>query len=527
MNPAARMASIVLLSSGLGPLALHAPAQPPQLVNYQGRLIQGTNLVNGNVALSLRVFHEPAGGTLLYEDSNTVAVSDGLYATILGDQTNSGSLAAALAATNAYIEVMIDGVALAPREHIASVFYALRAEDANSLDGYDASAFAGAGHAHHGADITSGTVAEPRIDAMLARDSEIVPAVLAGDGTGSTLDADLLDGYDAGAFAGASHAHNAADIASGTLDDARLSTNVSLLGSSVQGAEIQDGTVSALDINAASFSNTFWKTDGNAGTVTGTHFLGTTDAQPLELRVDGLRALRLEPAGSTPHVIGGSSANTVATGTLGVIIGGGQSNAVGHSADVAVIAGGRANSVGVNADESFIGGGSGNRIESGANGSTSAGGGDNTVGPLSFYSAIGGGNGNDIATNCWYAAIPGGFNNSVDSNAQYATVAGGSGNKAAGSYAFAAGRSARALHEGTFVWADSSASAFASTASNQMLIRARGGVGINTNAPQQALHVSGNVQAERFYFSSNAWLQLDASGTSLLFVANSVTNELN
>ena len=50
------------------------------------------------------------------------------------------------------------------------------------------------GHVHAGTDITSGLVADARIAATIARDSEIVPAVLAGDGAGSTLDADLLDG---------------------------------------------------------------------------------------------------------------------------------------------------------------------------------------------------------------------------------------------------------------------------------------------------------------------------------------------
>ena len=49
-------------------------------------------------------------------------------------------------------------------------------------------------HTHSGADITSGTVADARIAASLARDSEIMPTVLAGDGSGSGLDADLLDG---------------------------------------------------------------------------------------------------------------------------------------------------------------------------------------------------------------------------------------------------------------------------------------------------------------------------------------------
>ena len=48
---------------------------------------------------------------------------------------------------------------------------------------------------------------------------------------------------------------------------------------------VADGSLTAADLNAATFSNTFWKVDGNVGTTPSTHFLGTTDNQPLELKV--------------------------------------------------------------------------------------------------------------------------------------------------------------------------------------------------------------------------------------------------
>ncbi len=54
--------------------------------------------------------------------------------------------------------------------------------------------YAADSHAHAGEDITSGIVADTYIAATIARDSEIVPTVLANDGAGSTLDADLLEG---------------------------------------------------------------------------------------------------------------------------------------------------------------------------------------------------------------------------------------------------------------------------------------------------------------------------------------------
>jgi hypothetical protein len=59
------------------------------------------------------------------------------------------------------------------------------------------------------------------------------------------------------------------------------------------------------------------------------------------------------------------------------------------------------------------------------------------------------------------------------------------------------GYSAQATNTGSFVWADAASStAFTSTSSNQFLLRATGGVGINTNNPGgAALAVNGQVTA--------------------------------
>lgn len=43
-------------------------------------------------------------------------------------------------------------------------------------------------------------------------------------------------------------------------------------------------------------SSAFWQFSGNAGTTSGVNFLGTTDNQALELKVNGIRALRLQPS---------------------------------------------------------------------------------------------------------------------------------------------------------------------------------------------------------------------------------------
>ena len=106
---------------------------------------------------------------------------------------------------------------LSPRQEITPTPYAIyglrsdyagSAGDAGTLGGYYYTDFAWSVHTHSGSDIDSGAVGEGYIDGLIARDSEIMSWVLAGDGSGSGLDADLLDGQDSAAFAAVSHSHD-------------------------------------------------------------------------------------------------------------------------------------------------------------------------------------------------------------------------------------------------------------------------------------------------------------------------------
>lgn len=105
-----------------------------------------------------------------------------------------------------------------------------------------------------------------------------------------------------------------------------------------------------------------------------------------------------------------------------------------------------------------------------------------------------------------FSAICAGAQNRTDGEASFigagfanhtpgfcATIPGGQLNRAAGSLTFAAGYRAKANHKGSFVWADSTEADFATTANNQFLIRASGGVGIGTTAPGRMLQVGSNV----------------------------------
>jgi hypothetical protein len=118
---------------------------------------------------------------------------------------------------------------------------------------------------------------------------------------------------------------------------------------------------------------------------------------------------------------------------------------------------------------------------------TVAGGGTNQA--THSFAAVGGGENNRASG--FTSTVVGGVGN--ESRGTYSTVAGGAGNIAGGDYSLAAGRFAVVRNatqtgdidgdEGTFVWADAIEDAFVSTGPGQFLIRATGGVGINTNTP--------------------------------------------
>jgi len=164
-------------------------------------------------------------------------------------------------------------------------------------------------------------------------------------------------------------------------------------------------------------------------------------------------------------------------------IGGGAENLAQRP--YATIGGGVSNVVG--SKWSVVGGGKGNRIPGAASGgltlqegvgNTISGGEFNFIGTMLSGSAIGGGTSNSVSAS--YAVVPGGFRN-----------------RASGSYSLAGGRRAQASHAGAFVWADSQDADFTSARVNEFVIRAAGGVriesdrGISLNAADRPIITRG------------------------------------
>ncbi len=324
-----------------------------------------------------------------------------------------------------------------------------------------------------------------------------------------------------------------------------------------------------------------WALDGNTGMPSGS-FLGTADADALDFRVNNRRVMHIEANGSdAPSIVNGSPANVASSMHKGqTIAGGGEeaNNSCGSSG---------AESCRNQTTEAYstVGGGKGNRalgegsvVAGGVSGralghwSAVLGGRNNDA--LGNDSAVGGGllnkavgqnsfvgGGQQNRANGKFAVVGGGVSNAA--NAYASSVGGGSGNCAGGDLSWSGGfraivRSGNGVgdvvcdsgnsgdfdgDEGTFVWADTSGEGFKSTGPNQFLVRADGGLMLNTTQLPAtgddlvigARAVSGDADADlawrtrlgkagRIFLADSdghfAWNSNDLSGANFLTFSN-------
>ncbi|MCC6562247.1 MAG: hypothetical protein IT478_12880, partial [Xanthomonadales bacterium] len=287
-----------------------------------------------------------------------------------------------------------------------------------------------------------------------------------------------------------------------------------------------------------------WSATGDAGSNPTTHFLGTTDAQPLVLRTANVQSLRIEPSSIlsgglpiTANVIAGSKSNYTEVAVRGATIAGGGVPFGDNDPDFLNEGPNRV------ADHYGTVGGGNNNLAGDLLGTagdrafaTVAGGAYNNA--TGFAAAVGGGEINRASGEG--AMVSGGRGNTASHS--MSTAAGGLYNCAGGLVSFAAGHLAKVRvgsasgnagfgcdgvatsgdangDEGTFAWADSQVANFVSTGPNQFLIRAQGGVAINTNAPEvgAALTVAGNAVVQSpgaLSFGSATRQMLNLFGTS-------------
>jgi len=427
-----------------------ARAAAPRIISFQGRLADGDGApVPGSVQVVFRLYDAASGGSEQWSETHAALTPnvEGIFALSLGTTT---SLAGVDFGQPLWLQVEIDGETLDPRFALAATPYAMRAVSAESAD-----TSASLGSVTEG-DVTSlQTHAAANTTAIAANATDIATNAtgIAANVTDIATSVTVIAANTADVAANATDiATNTADITANAADIATnatgVATNVADVATNATGiaanatsiaANAADitATETALSTHAANASahhtrytdaeavsavgSSFWSLTGNAGTTPGTHYLGTTDSQALELRVAGQKILRLEPsttADEGPNVIAGSSNNAVGSGVLGATIaGGGDPSRL--SMDKANI---------VSDDYCTIGGGSGN-VAGNADASifaTISGGADNTATAPS--TTVGGGAGNHATAQ--YAVVAGGSLNNATS--LHSTVAGGRHNTASG-----------------------------------------------------------------------------------------------
>ncbi len=190
--------SLMLVRQSAGAARLSAPSVP-QLISYQGRLTDAAgNPLTGDYDMRFCLYAEPAGGSTLWCETyaavngTTIAVTDGVFTVLLGSIAPIPE--ALFDGADLYLGVKVGSDdEMTPRRRIASAPYAIRAAmavDADTVDGMHAGDLESAG-------AVSTHATDPNAHHTRYADAEAVAAIKAADGTGSGLDADMVDGIHA------------------------------------------------------------------------------------------------------------------------------------------------------------------------------------------------------------------------------------------------------------------------------------------------------------------------------------------
>ena len=442
--------ALVVLAVTLVSVAVWAvPAQ----ITYQGQLEGSGTPVDGDVTMTFRLFHQEFDGTPLWEETQDLTVSQGIYSVILGTGTMNpsyGALEETLLSFDAlWLEVQMSGEAgpMTPRQKITSVGFALRAGIADTVpDG----------------SITTVKLGNDAVSTDKLAAASVTPAKVAG-GYYQNLNADYVDGYSAKDFGSAGDVfQNQADIAANEDKIDLLESNLINLQNRIEVLEnLLAGVVRAKNNIYFEGMNVFVRngsgsTDGRVNglgnlivgydkprstnsTKTGSHNLVVGDEHNYSSYGGFVAGRRNTISGRWATVSGGfvnkaSQEYSVVSGGSGNMASGARSTVSGGADNTASdwyssVSGGSGNTA--SGDYSSVSGGSGNTAS--VSGSSISGGRFNTA--SGAYGSISGGSYNTV--NWYYSSISGGRNNTASGD--YSSVSGGRHNVASGDYSFVGG----------------------------------------------------------------------------------------
>jgi len=115
-------------------IAVSVEAAIPATMNYQGRLTQSDGSpVNGTVSVVFRLYDVVSGGTALWQESQSVSVSNGNFSVELGTVT---PLTPAVFVNPVFLGVTVGTDSeMTPRRPLSSVPYAFKAQDSATING--------------------------------------------------------------------------------------------------------------------------------------------------------------------------------------------------------------------------------------------------------------------------------------------------------------------------------------------------------------------------------------------------------
>jgi hypothetical protein len=297
----------------------------PGLLSFQGKLTDSVgDALNGTFSMTFRLFNVESDGSSIWDETQTVDVRDGIYSVQLGtlNPLNESYFGSA----SLYLEVVVEGETLSPRQLLTSAAFAMKSGDADTLDGLDSADLDQSAHAtdtenphsvtsaqigaatnsdlsSHAADtsahhnkITSFTeLIDTATDAQIPNNITINYATSADNANFALAagNADFLDNKDSSDFALKTHSHIATAITSGTLSNLRFSAYSDL---------VSEGYLDNTSGDVAQ-NNGFLQPNLNADKLDGLHATAFVDKSgdamsgPLSvpsLQIDGMTVLRAE-----------------------------------------------------------------------------------------------------------------------------------------------------------------------------------------------------------------------------------------
>jgi hypothetical protein len=324
----------------------------PRLISYQGILSQnGKPAADGNYSIRVVLYADANGAESIWSDKFNSTLSNGVFNIMLGSGATSLPSSTTLDRP-LWIGIQVEGQPeMRPLAQLSAAPYALNVADSSISS----------------SKLQAGSVTWDKIAA------EYVPYLRVNGAKISTNQSSI----------------NFTGGVGVKLDYDSSSMSVIIRSETPTGKGSQNGKDPQLQFHNG--TSDYWGETGNNSTTAGTNYIGTSDNNPLMMKVNGSQVMMYLPNTTSNNIQGGYSGNTIGTVAGCVIAGGGKLGAI--------------NSIG--ADFSAISGGTNNVITSQSDHSVLVGGEDNTI-DTADHAFLGGGRSNSITSNLLGEVVSGG-----------------------------------------------------------------------------------------------------------------------